>query len=117
VKKLICAAAIGAAMTFSGAVLANDTMDAAYSNTIVVTLADGTALNYLFNADGSYSFTAGDTTGDGAFTLGNGEICLTPTGGDEGCTPLTDGMGVGDSWEGTSAADGSPITVTITAGR
>jgi len=117
VKKLICAAALGAVMTIGGAAYANDTMDAAYSNTIVVTTADGTVLNYYFNADSTYTFTAGEAEGGGTFTLGDGQICLTPTGGEEACGPLTDGQGVGDTWDATSVLDGSDITLSITAGR
>ena len=115
-NKLIGAAVLAAATAFAGAAYANDTMEATFGNTVTVTGADGMSVNYYMNADGTYSMTAGDMSINGTWTEGDGQICLTPEGGEAACSPLVDGMGVGDSWEG-QGSDGSTITLTIVEGR
>lgn len=115
-KNLFGAIALAAATTIAGAALANDTLDATFGNTVTVTLGDGTAVNYYMNEDGTYSMTAGEATVSGTWTEADGQVCLTPEGGEEACSPLVDGKAVGDSWEG-EGSDGSTITLTIVEGR
>jgi len=115
-KTFIGAAALVAATLLAGAAFANDTMEATYGNTVAVTLGDGTVVNYYMNEDGTYSMTAGDATVNGTWTEGDGQVCLTPEGGEEACSPLVDGKAVGDTWE-AEGSDGSTITLSIVEGR
>ena len=92
-----------------------DTMSATYGNTVSVTTADGSVVNYYMNEDGSFSMAAGDTTVDGTWRLDGDDICLT-VGGEETCSPLDNSRSVGDTWEATDA-DGNTITLSIVAGR
>jgi len=114
-NKLIGAAVLAAATTIAGAALANDTMDATFGNTVTVTTAEGATINYYMNADGTYSMTAGEDTVNGTWTEGDGQVCLTPEGGEEACSPLVDGKAVGDTW--TSGDGETSITLSIVEGR
>lgn len=115
-KNLFGAAALAAAITFAGTALANDTMDATFGNTVTVTTAEGAVASYYMNADGTYMLMAGEVHVTGAWTEHDGQVCLTPDDGEEACSPLTDGKGVGDTWEG-QASDGSDVTYAIVAGQ
>lgn len=113
-KRLVLIAAIAgvlAAPAFA------DTMDNAYNNTIVVTYANGASSRYEFNADHTFSLHApGGQHVTGTYEIDGDQICLTPAGGERGCTQLVPGKNVGDTWTQT-ATDGSQITVTLEAGR
>lgn len=114
-KKFVAALAFGAVLA-SGAAFA-DTMANAYGNTIVITYPNGAAAQYHFNADGTFAIHAPDGSHvAGAYTVANGQICLTPTGGQQACTAYVGDKNVGDTWTQT-ATDGSTITVTLRAGR
>ena len=52
----------------------------------------------------------------GTYAVANGQICLTPAGGEPACTQYVGDKNVGDTWTQT-ATDGSQITVTVQAGR
>ena len=52
----------------------------------------------------------------GTYTVGNGQICLTPTGGQQACTEYVGEKNVGDTWT-QSATNGSTVTITLQAGR
>jgi hypothetical protein len=94
-----------------------DTMQNAYANTIVVTDAHGTVVRYHFNADGSFELITPDNqTVPGTYTVANGQICLTPAGGQAACTQYVGDKNVGDTWTQT-ATDGGQITVSVQAGR
>ncbi len=108
---LLAIAAFGASAAFA------DTIANSYGNTIVVTYPNGAVARYFFNADHTFTATTPDgATVAGTFELAAGEICLTPAGGQRQCTPVEEGKNVGDSWA-QSGADGSSISVAITAGR
>lgn len=114
-KRLAFAIAAAAAL-MAGSAFA-DTIENAYGNTIVVTGADGAAIRYQFNADGSFAAALPDgNTLAGTYEVADGQICLTPAGGERGCTGYVGDKNVGDTWTQT-AIDGSNITVSIEAGR
>jgi hypothetical protein len=115
-KKLLGAAALAAATVFAGAALANDTLDATFGNTVTVTNSEGAVVSYYMNEDGTYSMTAGEDTINGTWTEADGQVCLTPEGGEEACSPVVDGKSVGDTWEG-EGSDGSTLTFAIVEGR
>lgn len=117
-KKIIGAAALATTTIFAGAALANDTLDASFGNSVVVAAEDGTVLaTYYMHEGNTYEMATAEGTIGGSWHLTDeGQICLTPTGGEEACSDLVDGMGVGDTWEG-EGADGSAITLTIVEGR
>lgn len=113
-KRLLIATALVVAS--AGAAFA-DTMENAYGNTVVVTLANGGEVRYQFNADQTYSVTTPDGQSvSGAYTTGDGQICLTPAGGEAACTAYVADKAVGDSWTQTGS-DGSTVNVRIEAGR
>lgn len=114
-KRLAVVAAV-AAMLAAGPVFA-DTMDNAYTNTIVVTYANGASSRYHFNADNTFALHTPDGQHvAGTYEVTGDQICLTPAGGQRACAPLAAGKNVGDTWTQT-ATDGSQITVTLEAGR
>jgi hypothetical protein len=115
-KKLVAATlAFGAVMT-AGAAFA-DTIQNGIGNTFVVTTAQGAVLHYYFNADGTYSATTPDgATITGAYEIADGQLCLTPAGGERACAAYVGDKNVGDSWT-QGASDGSQISVTLQAGR
>ena len=111
------AAVLAVAMALSaGVASAQDMMQSAYGNTIVVTSERGT-VRYHFNADGSFDFVTPDNhTVTGAYTVANGQICLTPQGGQPACTQYVGDKNVGDTWTQMST-EGAQISVTLAAGR
>ncbi len=92
-------------------------IDAAFGNTVRVTLPSGAALNYHYNADNTYVMVAPDGARvSGAWAIRDGELCTTPSGGAESCVALSPNRNVGDSWTQTEA-DGSTVNIAIVAGR
>lgn len=115
-KKTAAALALGA-MAMAGAAYAQPMMQAAFGNTIVVTEADGTAVRYHFNADNTFVLNLPDgRTVPGSYTVADGQICLTPTGGERACTEYVGDKNVGDTWT-QRATDGGTVTITLQAGR
>jgi len=117
--RTFAAATFAAVMMVGGAAFAaSDTMEATFGNTVTVADAAGNALaSYFMNADGTFSLTGADgTSAGGTWRETDTDICLTVTGAEESCSPLTTGQGVGDTWTATGA-DGETITLAITAGR
>lgn len=114
-KRLAAALALGAALT-AGAAFA-DTIQNGYGNTFVVTDTDGTVVRYHFNADNTFTGTLPDGAQvSGTFEVTNGQLCLTPAGGERGCTAYVGDKNVGDTWT-QNGTDGGQITVTLQAGR
>lgn len=114
-KKLAAALAMGAVLA-SGAAFA-DTMQNGYGNTFVVTTSSGAVLRYHFNADNTFAMHGPDGAHvSGTYELANGQLCITPAGGERGCTAYAGDKNVGDTWT-QAAADGSQITVKLEAGR
>ena len=114
-KKFAAILALGVAMT-AGAALA-DTIENGYGNTFVVTTGDGATLHYHFDADGSVTVAMPDgSTGAGTYEVTDGQLCITPAGGEAGCAAYVGDKNVGDTWTQT-AADGSTISVTLQEGR
>ena len=107
-KKILSAAALGAAMTIAGAALANDTLEATFGNTVSGALADGTVVvSYHMRSDNTFSITSAEGTVDGTWRTEADQVCLTVAGGEEGCSALVDGIGVGGSqlsWSSLAAA-------------
>lgn len=96
--------------------LAN-TMEAAHTNTVVVTYPNGASAQYHFNADNTVGIHTPDGNHvHGTYEVAGDQLCITPAGGQRSCTPYVAGKNVGDTWT-QNAADGSQITVTIRAGR
>lgn len=92
-------------------------MQSAFENTIVVTSADGAQTRYHFNADNTFALQTPDgQTVTGSYAVEDGQICLTPEGGERGCTEYVGEKNVGDTWTQTGT-DGSQISVTLEAGR
>ena len=117
-KKLIGAAVLAAATIFAGAALANDTLEAAFGNTVTVVAPDGTLLaSYYISADGTFSFTTAEGSFNGSWRedVDANQICLTVEGGEEACSDLVDGIGVGDSWTADDGNGGQNM-LTIVAG-
>lgn len=113
-KKFAAVLAFG--MALSGAAFA-DTLANAAGNTFVITYANGAQARYHFNADNTFAAQAPDGSHvQGAYELANGQLCLTPAGGERGCTAYVGDKNVGDSWTQT-ATDGSTINVRLEAGR
>ena len=114
-KKFVATLAFGAAL-MTGAAFA-DTMQNAHGNTIVITYPNGASAHYLFNADNTFEIHAPDGSHvSGTYQVADGQICLTPAGGQAACTAYVGDKNVGDTWTQT-ASDGSQITVTLQAGR
>lgn len=110
---LAAATALSACATAHGA----DTIESAYGNTMVVTLATGVEARYYFNRDGTYSLVNRDgAVVSGVFEVDGDQICRTPVGGARACAHYVDGKSVGDTWTQT-ASDGSTYSVTLRAGR
>jgi len=114
-KKLAALVAFGAVLG-AGAAFA-DTMQNGYGNTFVVTSGEQT-IHYHFNADGSFtaSTPAGEQVAAGTYQIADGQLCITPAGGERGCTAYVGDKNVGDTWTQT-ATDGGQISVTLRAGR
>lgn len=113
-RKLASALAVGVAMF--GAAFADTMGAAADNNTVVVTYADGSAVNYHFNADGTFAAHSANGHVTGTYEVAGEQICLTPSGGERACTPYQANRAVGETWT-QAAADGSTISVEIRAGR
>ncbi len=60
-----------------------------------LTRPDGAATVYRFEEDGRYA--SGDV--QGAWSLADGRLCLTPEGGAQFCLPFAPTHEVGESWE------------------
>lgn len=67
-------------------------------NTVRILMADGTAVGYFLDTDGSYQSSSGTS---GAWTYDGANLCL-----DEFCGPFDADKAAGDSWE-ADAWDGS----------
>jgi hypothetical protein len=115
-RKFLALLALTAALG-TGAASA-DTIVNAQGNTIVVTYANGAVARYHFSADNTFSATLPDgAVISGIWNIANGEVCFLPNeGGARSCTPYVADKAVGDTWQQVGA-DGSPITVTLQAGR
>jgi hypothetical protein len=114
-KKLAALVAFGVVLS-TGAASAQ-MMQSAYNNTIVVTYANGAQSRYQFNSDNTFSVRTPDgQTVTGTYAVEGEQICLTPAGGERGCTQYVGEKNVGDTWTQT-ATDGSQITVTLESGR
>jgi hypothetical protein len=115
-KKLSLALALGAAL-IAGPAFA-DTMENAYSNTIVVTTpgTEGETL-YHFNADGTFTgVAAGGSAMSGSYTLDGDQLCLIQPNGQPACTSVAADKNVGDTWT-QLGVDGREINVELRAGR
>jgi hypothetical protein len=115
-KKIAAVLAFGLALT--GAAAFADTIENGYGNTFVVTSASGEVSRYQFNDDGTFTGVApGGSAMAGTYTATDGQLCMNPpNGGAPMCTAIAADKIVGDSWE-QLGVDGSPITVTLEAGR
>jgi hypothetical protein len=114
-KKLAAMIAFGAVCA-AGAAFA-DTIENGYGNTFVVTNGEGVTVRYQFNADLTFAATAPDgSTVSGTYEVADGQLCLTPAGGERGCTQYVGDKNVGDTWT-QAATDGGQITVMLEAGR
>ncbi|WP_395644623.1 hypothetical protein [Terricaulis sp.] len=116
-KKLAAALALGAVLMTAGAAYGQQMMQAAFGNTLVITGADGQVVLYHFNADNTYDLVLPDgRTIPGTYAINGNQICLTPAGGQQGCTDYVGDKNVGDTWT-QHATDGSTISITLRAGR
>ncbi len=93
----------------AGGASANDTMEAMVGATVTYAYADGSAVKATYAEDGSYTT---DVAGGGTWTIDGDRLCIKTEAGDEGCTTLADGKGVGDSWQGKDAF-GNDVTISI----
>lgn len=114
-KKFVVA--LAAMMALGAGAASAETIANSYGNTVVVTYPNGATARYFFNADNTFTATMPDGASiAGAFELANGQVCLTPAGGERQCTTVEPNKNVGDSWTQTGG-DGSSIGVAIVAGR
>ena len=115
--KLFAAGAFAVVLLAAGAASAG-TMEAITANTLTAVDASGGTATYLFNADGSFTATLADGSPvSGSWRLSGSQFCFTPADADEICVAQPpQGKGPGDSWS-APAPDGSPLTVSIVAGR
>ena len=108
-KRMIAAAVFGFGLMATPA-FADAMMPSSAGNTFVVTTANGTVLRYHFNADGTFDFvTPDDHTVAGTYTMADGQLCLTPQGGQASCGAYAGDKNVGDTW--TQKAPTAPISV------
>ncbi|MGE0597236.1 MAG: hypothetical protein AB7P07_12805 [Hyphomonadaceae bacterium] len=112
-KKLLIACAM---ITAFAAPAFADTMENGYGNTFVVTNAAGEVAHYMFDEGGTFSAMAGEQHVTGAWEVADGQLCITPEGGERGCTAYSGDKNVGDTWT-QNGTDGSEISVTLQAGR
>ena len=115
--KRLAALAAAAALLAAAPALA-DTIQNGIGNTFVVTNAEGQTVHYQFNADGSFTASTPDhqQVAAGTYEVANGQLCITPTGGERGCTAYVGDKNVGDTWT-QNGTDGGQITVTLQAGH
>jgi hypothetical protein len=115
--KQLAALAAAAALLAAAPAFA-DTMQNGVGNTFVVTNAEGATVHYQFSADGGFTATTpdGQQVAAGTYEVTNGQLCITPTGGERGCTAYVGDKNVGDTWT-QNGTDGAPITVTLQAGH
>jgi hypothetical protein len=115
--KRLAALVAFAAVLGAGAAFA-DTIENGYGNTFVVADGSGQVVHYHFNADGTFAAATpdGQPAGGGAWEVADGQICLTPTGGERGCTEYVGDKNVGDTWT-QAGMGGAQITITLQAGR
>lgn len=116
-RTILLAAAV--AMTAAAPAFAADAMAAYYGNTAVVTDTTGAVVKYQFDAGGKYAaITPTGAKVTGAYTVGDGKICLKPdvANAPAGCAPQVDGKKVGDAWEITND-QGQKLSVKLVAGR
>jgi uncharacterized lipoprotein NlpE involved in copper resistance len=113
-KKFIAALAFG--LAFAGAAHAQS-IDTAFGNTVVVTLSNGAAIRYHFNADNTFTMIAPDGASQaGTWAINGDQLCLTSEAMGQSCSTLEGEHAVGDTWSATGA-DGSPVTITLRPGR
>lgn len=112
------AAALVFALTLSAGVAAADTIENGYGNTFVVTMGDGTAARYQFNADGTFTAIGPDGSAqNGRYEVANGQVCfLGADASQRQCAVVTSGKNVGDTWQQLDA-NGNQITISLQAGR
>jgi hypothetical protein len=115
-KKLAVTLAFAAAMATAPAYAQQ--MANAEGNTFVVTEANGVAVRYHFNNDGTWDAIGPDgSTANGTYSINGAQICLTPAGAAQpGCTEYHGDKNVGDTWT-QLGTDGAQITVSLVAGR
>lgn len=113
--KTLTFAAVAALAFGAGAAFA-DTIENGFGNTFVVTNAAGEAARYTFDADQTFMMMAGETHGTGAWEIADGQLCMTPEGGERSCLAYVGDKNVGETWT-QIGADGSEISVTLQAGR
>lgn len=114
--KIFAFAAAAAFALCAGAAFA-DTLENAAGNTVNVTNTEGATVRYHFEADHRYMMMLPDNQMImGAWSVADGQICLTPAGGEQACTDYVGDKNVGDSWT-QRGVDGSQITVSVSAGR
>ncbi|HVY85852.1 MAG TPA: hypothetical protein VG943_12005 [Caulobacterales bacterium] len=115
--KALWAAAMAAGMLVGGVAHADDAMQTAYGNTVVVTEPNGAVLRYYFEPDGTFTASApNDVTLRGRYEVAGDQLCFLAPSGQRTCSPLAAGKHVGDSWTQTGT-QGQDITVTLQAGR
>lgn len=113
-KKFIAALAFG--LAFAGAAQAQS-IDNAFGNTVVVTLPNGAAIRYHFNADHTFTMTTPDNQSvSGTWAINGNQLCLTSEAMGQSCSTLEGDRAVGDTWTSTGA-DGSQVSITLQRGR
>ena len=101
---------------FLAASAAADTLENSFGNSITVTLPSGDTVIYHMNGDKTYQMHSNGSTVTGVWERGDGVMCLTPTDGEQSCSPYVSDKSVGDTWS-QALADGASASVALTAGR
>ncbi|MES1197196.1 MAG: hypothetical protein ABUL55_01100 [Pseudomonadota bacterium] len=114
--RLLLAATLALGL-FTAPAFADDAMQGAYGNTVVVTEPSGAVIRYYFEPDGTFTASApNDVTLRGRYEVAGDQLCFLAPSGQRTCSPLVTGHALGETWTQTGT-QGQDITVTLQAGR
>lgn len=88
------------------------TVENSFGHTVVSRAPDGTETHWQYAPDGSFTMTTNGQTARGAWAYVDGQLCLTPEGGQQACYGDAGDHHVGDTWTLTTP-DGQATTITI----
>ncbi|WP_395647696.1 hypothetical protein [Terricaulis sp.] len=107
----ILLAALSAAVIFASGAAAG-TVENSFGHTVVSRTSDGHESRWQYFADGTYTMTMNNETTRGAWAYVNGQLCLTPAGGQQSCYTDTGDHHVGDTWT-MPGANNTTVTIHI----
>ena len=97
----------------SATVNATGDVSSLYGNTLKITYTDGRSGDFFFDADQTFTSTAGLA---GTWSYNGGQLCLDLGAGEPSCATFEAGRLAGETWQST--ADGDAVTTyEIVSGR